>query len=53
MSIISGRVLYGEKMKEREFIKLPPEKAPQMFDLVLERMKWMDERDRAVECHGL
>ena len=31
-------------MKERKFIKLPPEKAPQMFDLVLERMKWMDEK---------
>ena len=44
MSIISGRVLYGEKMKECKFIKLPPEKAPQMFDLVLERMKWMDEK---------
>lgn len=32
-------------MKERKFIKLPPEKAPQMFDLVLERMKWMDEKE--------
>ena len=31
-------------MKECKFIKLPPEKAPQMFDLVLERMKWMDEK---------
>ena len=31
-------------MKERKFIKLPPEKAPQMFDLVLERMKWMDKK---------
>ena len=31
-------------MKEREFIKLPPQKAPQMFSLVLERMKWMDEK---------
>lgn len=31
-------------MKERKFIKLPPEKAPQMFSLVLERMKWMDEK---------
>ena len=44
LRLISGRVLYGEKMKERKFIKLPPEKAPQMFDLVLERMKWMDEK---------
>lgn len=31
-------------MNRRKFVKLPPEKAPEMFSLVLERMQWMDEK---------
>ena len=31
-------------MNRRKFVKLPPEKASEMFSLVLERMQWMDEK---------
>lgn len=31
-------------MNKRKFVKLPPEKASEMFSLVLERMQWMDEK---------
>ena len=31
-------------MNKRKFVKLPPEKASEMFSLILERMQWMDEK---------